>query len=557
MHSPKRILAFILLLFVAWGGIASYADEVDILDFLPAFIHFNLQNAITAIGSNQVILQVPPVRHNIVADLSIPANVSLKVKRGAVLVVATGKTLTINGSLEAGLYRFISCTGTGKVQFGAESRVKEIFPQWWGAVGDGVNNDLTAVQAALYAPAGNCTVKFVNGTYFLDGGSTQYILNWPAAHGISLIGEGLGTKLICKSRHVSPIGIYLSQSGFTANGLTIANLAVQGPSDGVSVPHTLIRFYTTATNIMVSNVELSFSQQIGLSFAHSSEATTNVLVDNCYFHDICTSTFATPGSGVLVFGSNGGNLTIRNCSFDNINDYIGLTYTQHAIYLSKGSKISIERCYFNGERARCQSWNGYTTGPKDVTIIFNTFNGVNNNYIFNCNYINISNNVYVNSSILFGNGASNWKMSDNLFYGNFTGQYAIAVQGDATNGEFNNNRMTGTALSFYSGNNAKNISLQNNHIAATTGYAIALDSTGDDFQCISNYFESGNASSVRLYADSGRNYIFQGNTFHPGAGTYAIQNDSSNTATYIFENNIVSLGNFLPLSIYLTGPPAP
>lgn len=74
-----------------------------------------LQEAVAAVGGIQAILRVPAKTHNINADLSIPANIALKVERGATLSVATGKTLTINGPVEAGDYQIFSWTGTGAI----------------------------------------------------------------------------------------------------------------------------------------------------------------------------------------------------------------------------------------------------------------------------------------------------------------------------------------------------------------------------------------------------------------------------------------------------------
>jgi hypothetical protein len=114
-----------------------------------------LQSAITAIGSNQVILRVPPGTHSIAADLSIPAHVSLKVERGAILSVATTKTLTVNGGLDAGLYPVITCAGTGSVVFG--NQVPRVFVQWTGAVGDNSTDDSIAINlAAAIARASAC-----------------------------------------------------------------------------------------------------------------------------------------------------------------------------------------------------------------------------------------------------------------------------------------------------------------------------------------------------------------------------------------------------------------
>ena len=115
-----------------------------------------LQAAVAAIGeSNQVILRVPAGTHNVTADLSIPANVSLKVERGAILSIASSKTLTLNGSFDAGLYQVFSCTGTGTVVFG--NGVPRVYPQWFGAVGDNSADDTTAInQAATAARASAC-----------------------------------------------------------------------------------------------------------------------------------------------------------------------------------------------------------------------------------------------------------------------------------------------------------------------------------------------------------------------------------------------------------------
>jgi hypothetical protein len=112
-----------------------------------------LQTALTAIGSNNVILRVPPGTHNIAADLSIPVNVSLKVERGAILSVATGKTLTVSGGLEAALHPIFTCAGTGTVIFG--NQVPRVYPQWFGAVGNNIADDSTAINLAAAVARGS------------------------------------------------------------------------------------------------------------------------------------------------------------------------------------------------------------------------------------------------------------------------------------------------------------------------------------------------------------------------------------------------------------------
>lgn len=111
-----------------------------------------LQDAITAIGSTPAILRVAAGSYNIAADFAIPANVTLKPERGAIFTIATGQTLTINGSFEAGLYQVFSCQGTGRVQFGYGA-VPRVNAKWFGAQGDGVTDNLAALnQSRLSLP---------------------------------------------------------------------------------------------------------------------------------------------------------------------------------------------------------------------------------------------------------------------------------------------------------------------------------------------------------------------------------------------------------------------
>ena len=86
-------------------------------------------------------------------------------ERLATLAIPQGVTLTINGSLDAGPYKIFSCTGTGKVVFGRPNGVKELVPQWWGAKGDGVTDDIIPLQAMA-----DCSVASGGIPMFCPGG---------------------------------------------------------------------------------------------------------------------------------------------------------------------------------------------------------------------------------------------------------------------------------------------------------------------------------------------------------------------------------------------------
>lgn len=87
-------------------------------------------------------------------DLTIPLDRAIEVIKGGSINVATGKTLTINGPFNAGLYQIF--TGAGSVKFNSGS-APTAPAEWWGAIADfnvgtQTGTDSTAaIQAALAA----------------------------------------------------------------------------------------------------------------------------------------------------------------------------------------------------------------------------------------------------------------------------------------------------------------------------------------------------------------------------------------------------------------------
>jgi len=127
----------------------------------------DLGAAITAIGSAKTVLSLPAGNWPAASNLTVPANLTLKLAPGAVLAVGTGATLTINGPLEAGLYQIFSCAGTGKVTFGQGS-VKETYAEWWGAIGDNVTDNYAPMQQAITMTANSqCPfLKLLGAAYY-------------------------------------------------------------------------------------------------------------------------------------------------------------------------------------------------------------------------------------------------------------------------------------------------------------------------------------------------------------------------------------------------------
>jgi len=119
--------------------------------------------AVAAIGSTSSVLYIPN-EQSVTGDVTVPATLTLKFSPGGFLNIATTKTATINGNIEAGLTKIFSCVGTGKVVFGAGA-VKEVYPEWWETNTTPGTTDMTvAIQAAIDGMTENNILK-AKGTY--------------------------------------------------------------------------------------------------------------------------------------------------------------------------------------------------------------------------------------------------------------------------------------------------------------------------------------------------------------------------------------------------------
>jgi hypothetical protein len=96
-----------------------------------------------------------------VVNLSQPSTMTWYFPEGGRLTAGGGITVTIHGSIEGSISQHFSGSGTFSI---VSTQVPEVYPQWWGAVGDGVTDDTIPIQAAVDG-AGVARIKFNQGTY--------------------------------------------------------------------------------------------------------------------------------------------------------------------------------------------------------------------------------------------------------------------------------------------------------------------------------------------------------------------------------------------------------
>lgn len=104
------------------------------------------------------------------SDRTLPAGVTLQVMPGAPVIIPTGRTFSLKGTPDSGPYQIFTCTGTGRVVFGPGS-APEYYPQWFGAAGDGTNDNYPAFGQLFQSLASlNSKVKVTipNGTYKIN-----------------------------------------------------------------------------------------------------------------------------------------------------------------------------------------------------------------------------------------------------------------------------------------------------------------------------------------------------------------------------------------------------
>jgi hypothetical protein len=184
----------------------------------------DLPTAISTIGATVCTLVID-ANAAIVNDATIPSTLSVIVQKGAVITVPTTKTLTINGPFQAGPYNVFSCTGTGKVVLSGLNKLSPIcvFPQWWGAVADGVVDCTSAINAALNCSVsyGTLQVYFPPGRYVVT--DTLQVEASATSNHVNIALVGAGVPYVSIIQHVGDYGDTLYLYGTISGGTYYSN----------------------------------------------------------------------------------------------------------------------------------------------------------------------------------------------------------------------------------------------------------------------------------------------------------------------------------------------
>ena len=341
------------------------------------------------------------------ADLYVPENVVLKFAPGAVLNIAVGVVVEIQGGIEAGLYQIFgasssSTLGEGPVRLTGR-RVMEVCPEWWGAAGAEVYTDSSpdstdAIQSALNA-AYRDRVRFglppipvvltstyvtsqtlyVNATdnlsegFILRGAQVTGTANtgsptlrgaiasggsvYPSA--ILFIGGGTGWKI--ENVHFQAEGktqtcLWAQESGFISQGCAIRGCGF-GNGTGNTAFRELVRIGGGITGTARSSMMTDFRGPPSLLTPTGTydanliggDDVSGLVFDTCYF-DLDTPPPAGYGlspapRGVVLNAANAFGIQFRSCIFGN--------FASSLIWCSAGT-FDVVACVFqNTNTAGC------------------------------------------------------------------------------------------------------------------------------------------------------------------------------------------------------------
>lgn len=227
----KRSLSIFVALIISWGlsGSPTWAQNPVIC--VGEAGYETLAKAVTALGSTAVTLVVPQGGQQIVSDLTIPNNITLKILQGANIQIASNVTLRIQGPFTAGGYQ-VFADNSGNlvkgVKFAQTCGLLYVRPEWWGAIGVYYTVDCTpainlAINSGDLLPDGTyyrIPVQFSAGDYLCCG-----TINVVA--GTTLLGVSGGCSFLEDNTVLAlPNGAtYSLIAGNQANGVCLQNLS--------------------------------------------------------------------------------------------------------------------------------------------------------------------------------------------------------------------------------------------------------------------------------------------------------------------------------------------
>jgi hypothetical protein len=299
----------------------------------------SLQDALTAIGTQKKTLLISS-EVLVTANTTIPSNVSLWFTPSGSFTISNGVTLTINGTITAGMWKIFngSVNGSPKIPFA--------YAEWFGAViNDSTVDNAPIIQTALTFFH---KVHLTKGTYYLN--STIVL-----PYGASLVGMGrlINTDTIIFQQANLPVFTFASGAGM----VTLDNFVIQGNIANVNNDGILFNSYgsySVIKNLLIyqcggHGIHASGSASTGVDLCSFQD----VKIDSCYGYGIKLELDPASGNGF-----NTSKFTVVEC----------MRNQKGGFYIDQSTALTFERCHaFWNESITNAVTYGYTIASNQVS----------------------------------------------------------------------------------------------------------------------------------------------------------------------------------------------
>ena len=270
---------------ITGGKLAIPESQLNISNIVFCSDYEHPDDAIIAIDEDNKTLLVTEAE-TCDTNFTVPANVMVKFERGGKWTINDGITVTFNGQIDAGLWQIFEYVESGTLA--GTPKIKEVYPQWWGALGDDTNDDTAAIQSAYnFISTGGGTVIVPTGTYKITSAITT------TTSGFSI--RGIKDKTVIK------------QYTANANAFTIGGTNNNIHSSGMSLLYAGVTD-STASGLSLSGISKSEFRDIDITLFSSGvrfNLCGDIIFDNIVSHHNKHYGFFSPynGEGAVEFWS--------------------------------------------------------------------------------------------------------------------------------------------------------------------------------------------------------------------------------------------------------------
>jgi hypothetical protein len=249
------------------------------------------KTTIASVIAGSGIITFYPGTYLIDANTTWPSGKVYVIHPAALIKVASGVTLTINGAVRADDYKiFGNTTSAGMDLLGAVAGVASVRPEWWGAQRNGSSNDAPAINAAIACGevsggGGRIEMILSRGVYAINAQVTFNLasyLNWNIRGASSF-----GTELrVISSGFSGGAGVCfnpIDQGGYSTGTVLFEDVSITkdtvagGPGSGWFIGTGSVHFNST----ILSSVLMRRVYVRGFSVDYYIYNASGVLFENC------------------------------------------------------------------------------------------------------------------------------------------------------------------------------------------------------------------------------------------------------------------------------------